>query len=174
MLVMMTGLPASGKSALARQLAVALPAMILDKDKVRAALFPPAEIEYSTRQNDFCMRIVYQVAGYLLARDPAKIIILDGRPFSRRYQRAEVIDLAETTATPLKIIECVCSDETARHRLEQAVASGEHLAADRDFNLYLSVKAGFEPIDEAPQLVVDTEQPLAECLSLCLDYLKSS
>jgi predicted kinase len=172
MLIMMAGLPASGKSAIARQLAPLLPAIILDKDKMRAALFPPSEIEYSTAQNDFCMDIALQVAGYILRRDPRKYVILDGRPFSKRYQRLEVARLAERLPTPLKVIECVCADETARQRLEQAVSAGEHVAANRDYNLYLTIKAHFEPIEE-PKLVVDTDHDLDMCVRRCLDYIKS-
>jgi predicted kinase len=69
-LVVMMGLPGSGKSALARRIAPVLPAVILDKDAVRAALFPPAEIEYSLQQDDFCVEIMLQTAAYLLISWP--------------------------------------------------------------------------------------------------------
>ena len=171
MLVMMAGLPASGKSAVARPLAAALPGVILDKDRIRAALFPPEEIEYSTEQNDFCMDVALQVARYILSRNPARVVFLDGRPFSRRYQRAPVFRLAEELNQPLKIIECVCSEDTARQRLERAVSQAEHIAADRDYDLYMAVKAQFEPIEQS-RLVVNTDNDLELCLQQCLDYLK--
>jgi predicted kinase len=57
MLVVMAGLPGTGKSRLATGLAQALPGVILDKDRIRAALFPPEEIEYSLPQDNFCMQI---------------------------------------------------------------------------------------------------------------------
>jgi hypothetical protein len=80
--------------------------------------------------------------------------------------------LAQELGVPLKIIECVCSDDTARSRLERAVSQGEHIAANRDFDLFLSVKAGFEPIEE-PKLVVNTDNDLATCVEQCLRYLKN-
>lgn len=171
MLVMMAGLPASGKSAVARPLAAALPGIILDKDRIRAALFPPEEIEYSTEQNDFCMDVALQVARYILSRNPARVVFLDGRPFSRGYQREPVLRLAKELNQPLKIIECICSEKTARQRLEQAVSQAEHIAANRNYDLYLSVKAQFEPIEQ-PRLVVNTDNDLELCLQQCLDYLK--
>jgi predicted kinase len=41
MLIAMAGLPGSGKSTLATCLEPRLGAVVLDKDRVRAALFPP-------------------------------------------------------------------------------------------------------------------------------------
>ena len=65
MIVAMAGLPASGKSTVARLLATRLPAVLLDKDAVRGALFPSAEIDYSTAQDDLCVDVMLQVAGHL-------------------------------------------------------------------------------------------------------------
>jgi predicted kinase len=44
----MAGLPGTGKSTLARVLANDLGGVVLDKDVIRAALFPAALIEYSS------------------------------------------------------------------------------------------------------------------------------
>jgi predicted kinase len=124
LLIAMMGLPGSGKSALARQIAPVLPAVILDKDTVRAALFPPSEIEYTVQQDDFVVQIMLQVAAYLLAK--GRNVILDGRPFSRCYQVQVVVDFASQAGFPLKVIECVCSDASIQQRLEAGVASGQH------------------------------------------------
>jgi adenylylsulfate kinase len=100
-------------------------------------------------------------------------VILDGRTFSRKYQVAALDQLAEELKTPLKIIECICSDETARRRLEdkRTISSGEkHPATNRDYKLYLSIKARFEPIRE-PKLVVNTDDDLEQCLASCLAYI---
>ena len=37
-----------------------------------------------------------ETAEYLLSRDPARIIFLDGRPFSRRYQIENVLTAANS------------------------------------------------------------------------------
>jgi len=65
----------------------------------------------------------------------------------------------------------VCSDETARRRLERDVATTSHLASNRDYALYLSLKARFEPIEEL-RLVVDTDQDARTCLALALSYVR--
>src|SRR5450432_4358720 len=151
MLILMAGLPGSGKSALSRALAAELGGTVLDKDAIRAALFSPADIEYSTEQDDFCMGIMLKVAGYLFRKDPSRRIFLDGRTFSRTYQLARASGFAEALSQPWRILECVCSEETARQRL----ADSDHVAANRDFNLYLQVKARFEEI-LLPKTIIDT------------------
>ncbi len=174
MLIAMAGLPGTGKSTLAHHLADACAGIILDKDAIRTALFPSALIEYSTRQDDFCMSILFQVAAYMLRNDPHLHVMLDGRTFSRRYQVDALEQLAEELKVPLKIIECTCSDESAQRRLEDKGTMGEkrekHLAANRDYQLYLTIKARFEPIRE-PKLVVNTDEDLAQCLEACLVYI---
>jgi predicted kinase len=170
MLIAMAGLPGTGKSSIARVLAAEMGAVILNKDSIRAALFPPTEIAYSTEQDDFCVSIMLQVAGYLFGKNAHKVVILDGRPFAKRYQRAELARFAEAHGIPLRIIECVCSDETARTRLERDIAAAAHLAGNRDYALYQAVKAGFEQIEE-PRLVVNTDQDFATCVAECLAYL---
>lgn len=173
MLIAMAGLPGTGKSTLARLIANNCAGVILDKDSIRAALFPAALVEYSTRQDDFCMSVLFQVATYLLLNDPGLHLIVDGRTFSLRYQVAALDHLATELKQPLKIIECICSDETARRRLaknQPAVAT--HPAANRDYELYLAIKSRFEPIRE-PKLLVNTDEDLERCLESSLTYLSS-
>jgi adenylylsulfate kinase len=171
MLIAMAGLPGTGKSTLAHHIADALPAIVLDKDVIRAALFPPPWIEYTTEQDDFCMSIMFQVSTYLLRKYPHQPIILDGRTFSRHYQVIALKGFAEELQIPLKIIECVCSDETASQRLEAAASGQEkHLAKNRNYALYLQIKSHFEPINE-PKLVVNTDEDLAHSLDKCLNYI---
>ena len=173
MLVAMAGLPGTGKSALARGLAATLGAAVLDKDPIRAALFAAPDIEHSTSQDDFCVGIILQVAGYLWERDPHRAVILDGRPFSKRYQRAEVARFAAARAVPFMLIECICSEQLALERIERDALTGIHPAGNRDAALYRALKSGFEPIEEA-HLVVDTAADYHACLQLCLLYIRDN
>lgn len=163
MLVIMAGLPASGKTTLARALATELNGAVLDKDVIRPALFPSGDIEYSAAQDDFVMELMLQTAGYLLEKDPNRIVFLDGRTFSRSYQRQRAIDFAKAINTPHVIIECTCSEATARVRLTRDLLNANHPAKNRTTELWENVKASFEPVGE-PKLVIDTDQPLEECL----------
>jgi adenylylsulfate kinase len=170
MIVLLAGLPGTGKSTLARALAERLNGAILSKDTIRHALFALPDVEYSTEQDDFVLQIMLEAAAWLLRKDPARIVFLDGRTFSRRYQIDLVLKPAQELNQPWRILECICSDESARSRLESQSASGEHPAGNRNFALYLEVKARFEPIT-LPKTVIDTDQSLDVCLQKALTVL---
>ena len=173
MMVILAGLPASGKSTLAHALAKAMNAVVLDKDIIRPALFPPEKVEYSATQDDFVMGLMLQTAQYLLEKNPTRIVFLDGRTFSRSYQRQLAIDFAEAIGTPWRMIECVCSEASARARLSRDLSAGRHPAQNRDLELYKTVRDSFEPIP-APKLVVDTDQPFENCVRAGLEFLRSA
>jgi adenylylsulfate kinase len=153
MLIAMAGLPATGKSTIARPLAQRLPAILLDKDVIRAALFAPEHVEYASAQNDLCVEIMFQVAEYHIRTHPERHVLLDGRTFSKRYQVESLVSFAQRIAVPLRIIECVSDDTLVAARL--AKSQHTHLAANRNFDLYQQLKAESDPITE-PKLVIDT------------------
>lgn len=154
MLILMAGLPGTGKTFVAQALAKQIEAVILSKDTVRHDLFPSQLIEYSTRQDDFVIDLLLRTAEYIWRRHPQKTIMLDGRTFSRASQRQHVIDFAEGEGQRWKIIECVCEESVAKQRL--ATPDPTHPAGNRTPELYDEVKTRWEAIME-PHLSVRTD-----------------
>ena len=101
-----------------------------------------------------------KVAGWIFRKDPTRRIFLDGRTFSHAYQLKRATGYAEAIGQPWRILECVCREETARERL---VTDREHVAENRDFSLYLEVKARFEEVT-LPKTVIDTDLPMDLCV----------
>ena len=173
MMVLMAGLPGTGKSTLARELARRTDGRVLSKDEFRHAIFTTQEIEYSSRQDDFCLQLMLETAGYLWSRNPGLTIFLDGRPFSQRYQVENVLSAAASLHQAWRILECTCSDETVRKRLEADTNDGRHPAGNRGYALYVEVKERFETIVH-PKLVIDMEQELEVCVRQGMDALRAN
>ena len=170
-MIVLAGLPASGKSAIALRLHGALKSVLLDKDRVRDFLFQEY-VDYSNAQNDLCVDTMYEVASYLLSKDEPPAVIIDGRSYSRKLQIERLKVIVAKAQCQLFLIECICSSESARQRLQQD--QGVHLARDRNYAMYSKSRATAEPIEE-PRLILDTDMLSAdECASRALEYVAAT
>ena len=163
----MAGLPGTGKSTLAEELAVKLGGVVVSKDRIREAAFGRL-VDYSSAQDDFCMELVYRTVRYLLETRPEVMVVIDGRTFSRR---AQVSRLLEALPEGPRWIECICDEEVARQRLD---AGSDHLARNRTYELYSAVNSAAEPL-EIPRMTIDTGRvELAEAVRRASEYLLST
>jgi predicted kinase len=166
--VLFAGLPGTGKSTLARVMAQRLGAAVLDKDRVRGALFPGELTDFSPEQDQLCMRAMVEAAVYLTERRRVQYIFFDGRTFSKQTQIEEVLRAAEGAGARWRILLVTCADEIAEGRL--AVHDPGHPAQNRDPALYRRIKRGFEPILQ-PKLEVDTTLGIDTQLEAIEGYL---
>lgn len=164
MLVLMVGLPGTGKSTLCRAVAARHGGAVLDKDIIRAALFEPGRVRYTTEQDDLVQEMMLRAADWMIREDRGLTVFFDGRTFSRSYQILNAIAAAGKMETPWRVIECICSETTALTRLERDAAAGSHPAKNRDRALYERLKVQFEPVT-VPKVIVDTDRPLEECVA---------
>jgi predicted kinase len=172
-IVQLAGLPGTGKSSLAAELVHRLEgtALLLDKDRVRQALFGPQHTRYTREQDDFCVIIMFRTAAWHLRRTPGSVVIFDGRTCSRAYQVTQARRFATRARQPLRLIECICADTLIEQRLRTDTTLGRHPATNRDVNLYRRLKASADPIPE-PKLLLDTTKPLRACADRALAYLR--
>ena len=167
-IVAFAGLPGTGKSSLARRLAQRCAAPLLDKDRVREALFGPRHVAYTKEQDDFCCELLYRAIHHL--RDAGTpLVILDGRTYTRREDARTLSAALDRPQLRLSVIECTAPEAVVRARLD--ADRGIHPAANRSPELYARLRDAAEPL-ELPRLTLDTGNASLEALEArCVAYL---
>jgi len=79
-IVLMAGLPGTGKTTVARELASQVSGTILSKDEIRHTLFERRDVEYSTEQDDFCVGVMLETAAYILRKHPERVVFACSGP----------------------------------------------------------------------------------------------
>ncbi|WP_217131539.1 AAA family ATPase [Streptomyces sp. AC558_RSS880] len=115
MIVALGGLPFTGKSALARALAEAIPGVLLNTALLRKALFPTL-VAVPPELNDWLYEGVLKAASWNLDTAPGTVIVLDGRPLTRHRDVLSLRRFASSLGHALHIVECVCPDKVASAR----------------------------------------------------------
>lgn len=169
--VIFAGLPGTGKSTLARAIAELLGAAVLDKDRVRAALFPGPLTDYTAEQDEVCMRAILQAAVYLTERARVEYILFDGRTFSRQAQIEDVLQAATSAGARWRLVHVKCADAVAEQRLARSDPS--HPAKNRDPSLYRRIQQHFELIAQT-KLEVDTTEGTQAATAVVADYITAT
>jgi adenylylsulfate kinase len=116
--------------------------------------------------------MMLQVATFLFQRSRGRVVILDGRTFSRRYQTESVVRAGAGIPATVAFIECTCSDATAIARLERDHNAHRHPARNRDAALYRRVKSRAQPLVAEHHLIVNTEAPVEDIVAKILNDLE--
>jgi predicted kinase len=167
-LVILAGLPGSGKTTLANALAQRVGGVVLSKDAARAARFAANEVAYSEAQDDEVMSLILNDSQRIAREGSEPFVFLDGRTFSRTEQVEQVTRAAGEVGAAVRVLYLHCPEHIALQRIRGD--QGKHLAGNRDERLYFRIKARFEPIT-LPKLDVDTSRPLEECVEKSVGYL---
>ncbi|MET9374076.1 AAA family ATPase [Streptomyces sp. NPDC002992] len=148
MIVAIGGRPQTGKSKLAKHLALALDGVLLDLAQLRHVLFPTA-LTASREQAARLYEWLLQAAVWNLHQRPAAPVVLDAHPLTHARDVRALRHLAAGIGHPLHVIECVRSATRAGH------------------NSFEDSQNGL--LD--PKIVVDTHQPMADCMAELLHEL---
>ena len=172
------GLPAGGKSTIAREMAKILGVQILQSDFLRKQLLgvptdKPMDLPfesgiYSKEASSLTYGKLVMLAQEVIEKGGS--VILDAT-FSHRHQRDEVIRLARDMDANIIFIECAASYEMLKKRL----ADREKTVCISDARLrhLKQLKANFESSDELQNdmhLKINTEESLYACMRQILSH----
>ncbi len=172
-LIVFTGLPGTGKSAIAEPVGRELEIPVFAKDWLEATLRRCGLMPGTQAGRDLGYAS-YELLTTLAARqlDLDQSAILDSVASFKRV-RNQWRELADAHGAAWRVIECVCSSEsTHRSRLKSRKRgiSGWDELTWMDVE---AVRSYYEPWGEEERLILDTVEPLKKNIDAALKYLKS-
>ena len=175
------GMPASGKSTIARELARTLGVKVFRSDVVRKELFglqPYKQRDVPFEEGIYSKGASSLTYGKLLLLAQEEIekgysVILDAM-YGSGHQRSEVIRMAQDMDTNLMFVECICPEAVLKERLMSREATSS--VSDARLRHFQQIKARFEPVNEVHDemhIGVATERPLEQGMEhiLSQDYV---
>jgi predicted kinase len=167
MLVVMTGLPGTGKSAVAEAVARALPAPVFSVDPLEAVLVR-AGIDREHRSDYAAYDVVAALAESQLQLGQSAVV--DAVNALERLRRW-FLGLAEPVGAPAVLIETICSDRRLhRERFENRDRAIEGWVYEPTWRDVERRMLEYEPSD-VERLVLDAVAPFEENARAALEYV---
>lgn len=162
MIIIVFGLPGSGKSFFAERLAEKLDAKRLSTDALRKRRFP--DPDYSEQEKMQVYGMLIQAVRLNMRDYP--MIILDGT-FYKKEIRETFSWTAGKMGDDIKYIEVKADEELIRRR-----TNNEREESDADYKAYLKVKEEFEPMRDTHLVLKSSDDNIDEMLERAMNYLE--
>jgi len=164
MLILVCGLPGSGKSFFARTLSKQLHARYYNSDLLRKELFPNNRT-YSEQEKQTVYSTLLSIAENDL-KDQYTVII--DATFYENSLRIPFYQLTEKLTCKLYIFYIQANEDLIKER-----TSIKRTDSEADFNVYLTLKNKFEPIDRAFLSLISEQNNIDKLIHSALLYLTS-
>lgn len=157
-LVVLVGLPASGKSRIAEELRHRTGAVVLESDAMRRLLF--RRRTYSTFESGRLFAAIHEAIERLLADGVS--VVLDATNLMES-ERTPLYEMAERAGAKLVIVEVTAPESLIRRRLGRRQSAGTSLS-EADERVLERMLARVEEI-QRPHYTVDTSQEVGAILT---------
>lgn len=159
-LVLVSGLPGTGKSHFCHKLAERVPLAILESDALRRVIFPNPS--YSLDESGHLFQVLHRLVEQLLKEDIP--LVLDATNLSERH-REHLYSIADRLNAKLVIVQVTAQPELVRQRLEDRPKIRERTdSSEADWAVYEKMKPTVDRI-RRNHFVVDTSRDMAPALN---------
>ncbi len=153
MLIVVCGLPGTGKTTISKALSQATGYTLIRTDVIRKELLK--ENKYTEKERDAVYKKIFTIADQKLRG--GEECILDGT-FYKKSLRDEARETAEKNGSKFHLVECVLNEDIVKKRVNER----KNDESDANFSVYHSVKKNFEPIT-GKRIVIDTSKSTKDC-----------
>lgn len=155
-LVLLVGLPASGKSTFARRLAPLIDAVILESDVLRRLLFESPQ--HGDSESKRLFRAIHAVTFRLLLDH--RSVIVDATNLREKH-RKPFRDLATTAGARLQVVHLTAPEDVIFDRLAARRDAPDPFDASRAYEGVYALLEQQEEAPRGPHLRIDTSDPVA-------------
>lgn len=160
-MVVITGLPGTGKSTLAAALAAELKAHHLNTDKIRTEMNLRGKYDARTKKRIYD-EMLYQAEALLKKNLP---VIVDGT-FYQQKLRNRFLRLARRLGKEIRWIELRAKEKVIRERVAE-----KRQYSEADFEVYHKIKSIYEPLEQAHLVLWSDELSIEEMTRRAKDFL---
>jgi len=164
MIIIVFGLPGSGKSYFATKLATELKAKYLSSDVVRKEVFTVRK--YTDEEKMKVYDVMLKVMKNAIQQN--ENLVLDATFYTNSI-RNKFNEVAEEFKTKIIFIEVRADQKIIKERLG---ISREH--SEADYPIHLQIKEIFEAMESDHLIIESTQDNIKEMLDLALNYIQSS
>jgi predicted kinase len=163
MVIIVFGLPGSGKSYFASRLAMHLEAEYVNSDALRMQMLQQRNYTEAEKQRVYDV-MLSRMTDALASRKP---IVLDATFYKesirRRFEKA-----AEAFHTPIIYIEVTAPEAIIKDRLQTPRAYSE-----ADYDVYLKIRKSAEPLTRDHLVLVSTNNNIVSMLHEAINYIET-
>lgn len=163
MIIILRGLPGTGKTTIAKEISLVINISILSSDKIRKELF---EIpSYNRWERKLVYDVMLLITKYL--HNAGHDCLLDAT-FSRKTFIEEIHWRIKVSYDEIFIIECRCSENIILSRIRNR----KNDYSDANVETYRRMRQYFEPVSHKNLLILDTSLPIQFNIKKILSFIK--